>query len=887
MNTKDGYAKKSLTNVNILGAGGGDISLLNLKGIVGDGSYIPTTNVIVANDTTNGCLLSTIKLYTYCSISFKFSSLYASAACGLADAAVANMRIGDDTNHFAWVCDGTNVKYKVPGAWSSPVTVTSDDVFSVEYINGFVIFKKNKNIVYVYPDPSTSNGISLDNGVKGWFLLYNGGIEEFECNAFPTDAYISPYLQWTNSNATSAPQLQPNTIYSLKIGTAETLFKTSNSLLKSGGTMTGSLTVPSLSVTGAATFSQAINSSILGNAATASRLQNSRTISLTGPITGSASFDGSNNASIATTLRYAGDSAVGGILTGYVDQERKMAVKVYSGNAFVHVPITDTNTTYLPGTNISIVNIETTSNYVDWTPDVVVETIENANTYMDITVNQQSTVPTTPIIVRFVPSSIIKGTTGKYCFKFGNTRCPIIYYSSSNAADSTKFMYCFLYAFYPEVNYYFKFNDFFGAFEYLGTDVKYISSTSGGSGSGGGSSTLSGLTDVSISSLSSNQVLKYNGVAWVNAEDSGLTSFTSSYWNVTTSENAVTQSPYSSKQSSACFYSGSGSSNTPDGSTVLNYNGYFRATRLYGTRVYDNGNRVLTSIPAATDSAIGGIQIGYTTTARNIAVELDSNKAFVNVPMTNTDTTYIAGTSSSISDITNSDYTDWVADTVTDGNSYCDITINGVSTIPTDGIIVRFTTNTIISGTKRYCFMFGSSRISLIDYSNNSSSVASKYMYSSTQAFYPGTNYYFKLSTSNSQKYAYFLGTDVKKINVSVTQPNSDFEISKSYQTYITVGGTDRKIKLPTDCPWLSGSWADATASLGGVVATLSIKSNMSASGSVSTLPRFLLTPGNAAYVAFPVIMDKNGNLFVALPAAIAAMATSDSWIQSNVTEIQ
>lgn len=72
----------------------------------------------------------------------------------------------------------------------------------------------------------------------------------------------------------------------------------------SGGTMTGALTVPSLSVTGAATFSQAINGSILGNAATASRLQNARTISLTGSVTGSGSFDGSGNLSIATTTNH-------------------------------------------------------------------------------------------------------------------------------------------------------------------------------------------------------------------------------------------------------------------------------------------------------------------------------------------------------------------------------------------------------------------------------------------------------------------------------------------------------------------------------------------------------------------------------------------------------
>ena len=80
-------------------------------------------------------------------------------------------------------------------------------------------------------------------------------------------------------------------------------------VLKAGDTMTGALIVPSLSVTGAATFSQAINGSILGNAATASRLQNARTISLTGSVTGSGTFDGSGNLSIATTTNHNHNSS--------------------------------------------------------------------------------------------------------------------------------------------------------------------------------------------------------------------------------------------------------------------------------------------------------------------------------------------------------------------------------------------------------------------------------------------------------------------------------------------------------------------------------------------------------------------------------------------------
>ena len=90
-------------------------------------------------------------------------------------------------------------------------------------------------------------------------------------------------------------------------------------VLISGDTMTGALTVPSLSVTGAATFSQAINGSILGNAATASRLQNARTISLTGSVTGSGTFDGSGNLSIATTTNHSHSQYLplaGGTMTG-------------------------------------------------------------------------------------------------------------------------------------------------------------------------------------------------------------------------------------------------------------------------------------------------------------------------------------------------------------------------------------------------------------------------------------------------------------------------------------------------------------------------------------------------------------------------------------------
>ena len=56
----------------------------------------------------------------------------------------------------------------------------------------------------------------------------------------------------------------------------------------------------------------------------------------------------------------------------------------------------------------------------------------------------------------------------------------------------------------------------------------------------------------------------------------------------------------------------------------------------------------ITSIPQASSSALGGIKIGYSDNGRNYAVELDSSsKAYVNVPWTDTNTTYNVATTSS------------------------------------------------------------------------------------------------------------------------------------------------------------------------------------------------------------------------------------------------
>ena len=101
----------------------------------------------------------------------------------------------------------------------------------------------------------------------------------------------------------------------------------------------------------------------------------------------------------------------------------------------------------------------------------------------------------------------------------------------------------------------------------------------------------------------------------------------------------------------------SGSPITASGTLALSYtSGYSIPTTAKQTNwdtAYGWGNHAsagyLKTIPAATSSAYGGIQIGYTTSYRNYAVQLSNGKAYVNVPWTDTNITYTAGTNISIS----------------------------------------------------------------------------------------------------------------------------------------------------------------------------------------------------------------------------------------------
>lgn len=132
-------------------------------------------------------------------------------------------------------------------------------------------------------------------------------------------------------------------------------------------------------------------------------------------------------------------------------------------------------------------------------------------------------------------------------------------------------------------------------------------------------------------------------------------------------------------------------------------------TRAYESSSWSSWTEIgaggITSIPQASSSALGGIKIGYSDNGRNYAVELDSSgKAYVNVPWTDTNTTYDVATTSANGLMSSSDKSKLNgiqagADAVSfsrslsSGTKIGTININGVNTdiyAPTAGEPVKY-----------------------------------------------------------------------------------------------------------------------------------------------------------------------------------------------------
>ena len=114
---------------------------------------------------------------------------------------------------------------------------------------------------------------------------------------------------------------------------------------------------------------------------------------------------------------------------------------------------------------------------------------------------------------------------------------------------------------------------------------------------------------------------KYADNAWAYEYDLNNSGFTSAQW--------------------AAINSGVTSTNVvKNGSTIKDYG--ITDAKIDNGVITLGSNTItpLTSVPLAKATDIGGIKIGYAENGKNYAVKLDGGKAYVNVPWTDTNTTY-------------------------------------------------------------------------------------------------------------------------------------------------------------------------------------------------------------------------------------------------------
>lgn len=177
------------------------------------------------------------------------------------------------------------------------------------------------------------------------------------------------------ANAELAFNEQDNTLY-YGTGTGGA-GGTATSVIAIGGSGAFVATTGAQTIAGAKTFSSIISGSVDGNAGTATKLATARTLGLSGDLTGSVTFDGSANATIAATLANSGVTAgTYGSATqvGQVSVDAKGRVTAAS-NVAITFPVTSvagrtgaitlTTTDVSEGTNLYYTDVRVRANRLD------------------------------------------------------------------------------------------------------------------------------------------------------------------------------------------------------------------------------------------------------------------------------------------------------------------------------------------------------------------------------------------------------------------------------------------------------------------------------------------------------------------------------------------
>lgn len=149
-----------------------------------------------------------------------------------------------------------------------------------------------------YTKPSSTSAItsadSLNTAIGKLEVGIDGKANASHNQASSTITTMTGYAKGTNSNSITTTDTLNQAIGKLEVGlgTKAPTNHSHNYLPLTGGTINGSLTVAGGGITG----------SLTGNATTATKLQTAKNINLTGGVTGTVSFDGSQNVSMTTTV---------------------------------------------------------------------------------------------------------------------------------------------------------------------------------------------------------------------------------------------------------------------------------------------------------------------------------------------------------------------------------------------------------------------------------------------------------------------------------------------------------------------------------------------------------------------------------------------------------
>ena len=196
------------------------------------------------------------------------------------------------------------------------------------------------------------------------------------------------------------------------------------------------------------------------------------------------------------------------------------------------------------------------------------------------------------------------------------------------------------------------------------------------------------------------------------------------------------------------------------------------------------------SLPAASSSTRGGVKIGYSENGKNYPVEVSSEKMYVNVPWTdtNTNTTYSAGTGLSLSGTTFS-----ITDTISSSASN-----NTIVKRHSSGYIFanyfNTTPNTVSSGITQICVETGNDGYirhgtaaavrSFINVANGANNYSLPAGSSSTRGG-------FKIGYSeNGKNYPVEVSSEKMYVNVPWTDTNTDTNTTYSAGTGISLSGT-------------------------------------------------------------------------------------------------